>query len=321
MWFRLALTTIAMGVAGCRNGSEMVLVVDTNLTSADIDDIVITVSGSQTQTIDVPSMDGGSQTFPLTLGLLPTDGAGQLTVLAVGKRQGATVVQQQADTSFADGGGKMLRLLLLDSCVGVSCTADSAAPQTCNAGSCTSAVVAASSLTSWNGTPPPRPAPAAVDPIQGRTIWSNGWHSCANEAGVLYCWGRNADGEIGDGALRNVSSRRAVLGISEPAAIGLGKFVTCVCDRSGKAWCWGSAWCRGKTVEGVLGAGKLSPAATAQTQVPASPTASTSPAAHDTSASFEAAVRSLPGGSNANGKVSQPTVSTTVALRRSTWRS
>ncbi|HZL20970.1 MAG TPA: hypothetical protein VFG23_24765 [Polyangia bacterium] len=304
--------TIAVGLASCRNDNEMVLVVDTNLTGVDIDDIVITVSGSQTQTIDVPLTQGSSPTFPLTLGLLPTDGASRLTVSAIGKLQGTTVVQQEAETSFVDGGGKMLRLLLLDSCVGVSCVSDNSAPETCNAGTCTSAVVAAASLASWTGVPPPRPAPAAIDPIQGRTIWSNGWHSCANEAGVLYCWGQNADGEIGDGSLRNANARQPVLGINDPATVGLGQFVTCICDHSGQAWCWG------RNVEGELGTGTPSATSTSPVKVPG-----INDCAQITGGANHTCVLHADGtvscwGSNASGQLGQPAASVTSTCLEST---
>ena len=77
----------------------------------------------------------------------------------------------------------------------------------------------------------PDPGPSPVSPIGGRVLWANGWHSCANEGGVLYCWGQNADGQIGDGTQRNANcaprgdgnrrpgatSRRSGWGSSRPA--------------------------------------------------------------------------------------------------------
>jgi alpha-tubulin suppressor-like RCC1 family protein len=79
---------------------------------------------------------------------------------------------------------------------------------------------------------------------------------------VLYCWGRNSDGEIGDGTTVNAKIRRPVTGISDLVAVGLGQLTTCVCDRSGKAWCWG------RNVEGQLGIGSASATSPTPVQVP-----------------------------------------------------
>lgn len=256
----------AIALAGCHAGppSEIVLVVDTNLGATDLDEVVISVTGSQTQTVDVPLTAAGAPAFPLTLGLVQGGEAGNVTVLAVGKHQGTTVVQQQADTAFVDGAQKMLALDLLAECVGVTCDS-TVQPMTCNAGACASSVVPAYALSSWTGALPPRPGPSPVTPIGGRALWASGWHSCANEGGVLYCWGQNGDGQIGDGTQRNASSRHAVMGLgdlADLATVGLGQFTTCACRRDGTAWCWG------RNLEGELGTGAASATSTRPVQVP-----------------------------------------------------
>ncbi|MES1208325.1 MAG: hypothetical protein ABUS79_20505 [Pseudomonadota bacterium] len=256
----------AFSLAGCHGGtpSEIVVVVDTNLSAAEVDEVVISVAGSQTQTVDVPLNAPGAPGFPLTLGLVPAADLGTVTVSAVGKLRGAIVVQQQADTAFVDGAPKMLALNLLAQCVGVPCDS-TVQPMTCNAGACASAVIPGYALSSWTGTAPPRPDPSPVAPIGGRVLWASGWHSCANEGGVLYCWGQNADGQIGDGTQRNASSRHAVMAIgdlAELASVGMGQFTTCACRRDGTAWCWG------RNLEGELGTGAASATSTAPIQVP-----------------------------------------------------
>ena len=72
----------AVSLAGCHGGapSEIVVVVDTNLSAADLDEVVITVTGSQTQTVDVPLNAAGAPAFPLTLGLVPAGDPGMVTV-------------------------------------------------------------------------------------------------------------------------------------------------------------------------------------------------------------------------------------------------
>jgi alpha-tubulin suppressor-like RCC1 family protein len=251
----------AGSLSACHQSTEIVLVVDTNLTSYDIDQVNIAVTGTQTTNIDVSLAAPTTPPFPWTLGLEPGGQAGTVAVSVIASLTGNPVVQQAAETTFVDGEQKMLRILLLDSCVGVSCPGGTDA-QTCNAGTCASDAVAGPSLPSWSGSAPARPAPAATVPVGGRTIWANGWHACANEGEILYCWGQNYDGEIGDGNLRNANSRKPVTKLPPPAAVGLGQFTTCSCDQSGQAWCWG------RNVEGELGLGSASAGATTPVLVP-----------------------------------------------------
>ncbi len=256
----------AVSLAGCHGGapSEIVVVVDTNLTAGDIDEVVISVTGSQTQTVDVPLQNPGAPPFPLTLGLVPGGDLWTVTVSATAKLRGATVVQQQADTEFVGGAPKMLALNLFAECVGVACDS-TAQPMTCHTGACGSTVVPGYALSSWTGAPPPRPEPSPFTPIGGRVLWANGWHSCANESGVLYCWGQNGDGQIGDGTQRNASSRHPVTGVgdlSNLASLGMGQFTTCACRHDGTAWCWG------RNIEGELGTGAASATSTTPVQVP-----------------------------------------------------
>jgi alpha-tubulin suppressor-like RCC1 family protein len=260
---RAVVATVAMGaaVSACRSPTEIVLVIDTNLTTFDIDTVAVTITGSQTQTIDVGLTAPGAPAFPLTLGLEPAGAAGPVEVSVVGSLQGNPVVQQEADTAFVEGSVKLLRMLLLDSCIGASCPVTPTA-ETCNAGACTSAATPGGSLPPWTGVLPARPSAATTTPIDGRTIWSDGWHSCANEGTILYCWGQNSDGEIGDGSQRNANSRKPVMNIASPSAVGLGEFVTCICDRTGQAWCWG------RNVEGELGIGSASANSKLPVQVP-----------------------------------------------------
>ena len=248
----LAACGILLSLPACHGPTEIVLVVDTNLTKYDIDEVTITIAGSQPQPlVDVKLTLPNAPTFPLTLGLEPTGASGDVQVSVVGLFQGNPVVAQTADTTFVEGSQKMLRILLLDSCIATSCPTTPTL-QTCNAGSCQPAAISSDSLPSWTDAIPAPPQPSPTAPIGGRTIWAEGWHSCANEGAQLYCWGQNEDGEIGDGTTRDANSRHLVMGVSDPAAVGLGEYTSCVCDRSGQAWCWG------RNVEGELGLGSAS---------------------------------------------------------------
>jgi alpha-tubulin suppressor-like RCC1 family protein len=246
---------LLVAASGCRSETEIVLVVDTNLSAVDIDQVTISVTGSRTQTVDVSLTAAGAPEFPLTLGLVPSGASDAVKVSVAGRRQGVTVVEQALDTTFVPNTEKMLRVLLLDACVGISCPTDPM-PQTCSAGMCTSTFVPGSTLDPWTGTLPPPPPPSGPTPIGGQTIWANGWRSCAIEAGVLYCWGQNSDGQVGDGTQRNANTRRPVTGIGDLAAVGLGQFATCICNRAGKASCWG------RNIEGELGIGAPSASST-----------------------------------------------------------
>lgn len=256
----LAALAVAASLPACRGVTEIVLVVDTDLTvPVDLDRIDVDVAGSlATPTISVDLTAPGVGAFPLTLGLTPAGSPGPVTVTVTGWSQNKPVVAQQAGTDFVEGSQRMLRMLLLRSCAGTTCaTGDS-----CGAGGCASATRPGSALPPWTGALPERPVLATTLPIGGRTVWCSGWHSCAVEARTLYCWGQNSDGEIGNDSTRNANVRRPVMNLPDPAAVGLGAFVTCICDRAGKAWCWG------RNVEGELGIGATSMNAQVPTQVP-----------------------------------------------------
>jgi alpha-tubulin suppressor-like RCC1 family protein len=298
---RIAVGVVALAAAAsaCRSSTEIVLVVDTDLTvPVDIDRLEISISGPAMQptTVTLDLTQANTPAFPLTLGLTPAGAPGPVSLSVVGSLQTNLVVRQDAVTAFVDGSQRMLRMLLLGSCIGATCGTD----QTCGADGCMSATVAGDALPPWNGTAPARPAAPTATPIDGRTVWANGWHSCANEGRTLYCWGQNSDGEIGNNSTRNANARRPVMNVQDPAAVGLGMFTTCICDRSGRAWCWG------RNVEGELGLGTTSMTATVPTQVP-----SVTDCARIVGGQFHTCMLRNDGtvacwGSNSSGQVGQP---------------
>jgi alpha-tubulin suppressor-like RCC1 family protein len=262
---RFSLAALMAFVPACRPPpTEIVLVVDTNLSSAELDEVKITV-GAPAEALDtsptdaafaggklfdLPLTDGGL-TFPLTLGIQPSGPPGAVQVSVQALLAGNVVVEQSVGTSFIAGQSKLLEVQLLDRCVGITCV-EGTTSQTCQAGTCQPTFRDGSLLPPWTGQLPPRPSASETVPIAGRTIWANGWHTCAIMGSLLYCWGRNSDGEIGNGATTNAKFAVPVMHTSDLAAVGLGQFTTCVCDRAGKAWCWG------RNVEGELGTGSAS---------------------------------------------------------------
>ncbi len=92
-----------------------------------------------------------------------------------------------------------------------------------------------------DGTMTNRTVPTAV--VGGTNIvsieLSAGWPACAiNTTGTLYCWGRNQNGQIGDGTTTDRNVPTAVSGTY--ALVRILNTGTCALDTTGKAWCWGS---------------------------------------------------------------------------------
>lgn len=66
-------------------------------------------------------------------------------------------------------------------------------------------------------------------------------HTCAvSERDHAYCWGRNADGRLGDNSIESSSVPVPVVGDLEFIALGLGDFHTCGVTPDGEAYCWGN---------------------------------------------------------------------------------
>jgi alpha-tubulin suppressor-like RCC1 family protein len=90
-----------------------------------------------------------------------------------------------------------------------------------------------------------RSVPTAVKQPAGvafATIRAGGFHSCAaTEVGQVYCWGRNTQGQLGDGTTTDRAAPVAVLqptGVSLPA-VAAGYLHSCGVTQAGQAWCWG----------------------------------------------------------------------------------
>ena len=73
-------------------------------------------------------------------------------------------------------------------------------------------------------------------------IVSLGWdHSCATDtSSALYCWGRNQEGQVGDGSITDVSRPRIVANLpGSVSSFSLGRYHTCAVA-SGSLYCWGA---------------------------------------------------------------------------------
>jgi hypothetical protein len=122
--------------AACGGSSEVVLVVDTDLSVPDEMDVVrFEIRGPEltSREIDVDLTRDSAPDFPLTLNLRAADQLEPLVVAAVGLHGGSEVVRHAAATGFVDGESLMLTLELLRVCLGVTCGAG----ETCGAdGAC-----------------------------------------------------------------------------------------------------------------------------------------------------------------------------------------
>jgi hypothetical protein len=94
--------------------------------------------------------------------------------------------------------------------------------------------------------------PVAVDTsgvLAGHTLTqvTAGWYSsCAlDAAGAAYCWGYNADGELGDGKVSDSSvpvavDTSGVLAGHTLTRVSAGTYSACAVDAAGAPYCWGA---------------------------------------------------------------------------------
>jgi alpha-tubulin suppressor-like RCC1 family protein len=76
--------------------------------------------------------------------------------------------------------------------------------------------------------------------VVGKPIATGGGHSCSlkNDGGVS-CWGRNLEGQLGDGTLASKSIPSSVQGLTGVTAIATGVSHNCALKNDGRVSCWG----------------------------------------------------------------------------------
>jgi len=87
-------------------------------------------------------------------------------------------------------------------------------------------------------------------------VSAGGGHSCGVTTDrVTYCWGRNDQGQLGDGTTTQTSAPVPVTGQLTFATVSAGAGFICGVTTGGVGYCWGS------NVNGQLGDGTTTPRA------------------------------------------------------------
>jgi cysteine-rich repeat protein len=82
-------------------------------------------------------------------------------------------------------------------------------------------------------------SPSACEPIPYTSLTNGGGHACAIRADdTVWCWGLNANGQLGDGGTSN-SSVPVQVNLPGTVAISAGVWHTCAIISDGTVWCWG----------------------------------------------------------------------------------
>ena len=92
-----------------------------------------------------------------------------------------------------------------------------------------------------------------VPVLNKRALSSGKTHVCAVQSGALYCWGKNADGQLGHGTTQLENAPRQVGTDSDWRAVSAGWEHTCALHENGQLECWGS------NTDGRLGVGDEGP--------------------------------------------------------------
>lgn len=96
-------------------------------------------------------------------------------------------------------------------------------------------------------------------PIEFRSLAAGFFHTCGLTVDHrLFCWGRNKEGQIGDGSTQSPKRPKEPLFDERFRAVALGAAHTCATTRQGRTFCWGDD-AHGQLGVGAPGPRQLSP--------------------------------------------------------------
>lgn len=82
---------------------------------------------------------------------------------------------------------------------------------------------------------------AVAGPVGVSKIAGGSNHTCAvTNAGAVLCWGRNANGQLGNGTTSDSVTPVPVTGLTSGViGVAAGPYFTCALTKAGTVWCWG----------------------------------------------------------------------------------
>jgi alpha-tubulin suppressor-like RCC1 family protein len=96
----------------------------------------------------------------------------------------------------------------------------------------------------------PSPANPGLSNVMGIDAGLN--HTCAvHENGTISCWGKNSNGQLGNGTETDGLAPSLVLSINDAVQVASGVAHSCALHANGKMSCWGN------NASGALGDGSL----------------------------------------------------------------
>jgi alpha-tubulin suppressor-like RCC1 family protein len=265
---RRAAWLVAFVVLGCSSPTQLVVVVDSDLAvPSEIDRVIVRVNHSEGSRDAAVGLSSQSD-LPQTIGISSSGKTSEVSLVAIGERDGEEVVVQEVRTGFSSGKSLVVRLSLSASCVGVDCPSE----RTCDAGHCVEVDRPPDTLPRWEGEEPGRylvdagsstndagtASDASSPATRIRELALGRAHSCAlTTGGSVWCWGANERGQLGDGTTGARSSPVRVDLPGPASAVAAGRNHGCaVVERA--VFCWG-ANSRGQLGDGTTIANRPTP--------------------------------------------------------------